>query len=85
MDGRIWHWPLNSLEVTAAEDVMASVISSWLPRKRPTSDPSWEWGGGEGGWNHVYPNWDSVETGLSGSVLGRPRFTPGGITENSEN
>ena len=27
---------------------MASVISSWLPRKRPTSDPSWEWGRGAG-------------------------------------
>ena len=55
MDGRIWHWPLNSLEVTAAEDVMASVISSWLPRKRPTSDPSWEWGGGGGGLEPCLP------------------------------
>lgn len=78
MDGRIWQWPLNSLEVTVAEDVMASVISSWLPGKRPPSDPSW-------GGDSIYPNWDSLETGFSGLVLGLPRFTPGGITENSEN
>ena len=35
MDGRIWQSPLNSLEVTVAEDVMASVISSWLPARDP--------------------------------------------------
>ena len=64
---------------------MASVISSWLPSKRPTSDPSrtniLEGGGrclpklGPPG------NWfvrSSVRTAV-------PRFTPGGITENSEN
>ena len=62
---------------------MASVISSWLPGKRPPSDPSWR--GGEGWGDSVYPNWDSLETGLSVPVLGLPRFTPGGITENSEN